>query len=341
MPPNLRAPRVAVGALGRHWWSWGLPLHARRRGYRLFHGTNYDVPLWGRTPSVLTVHDLSLFLHPETHDARRVRRARRRLPLMTRRATLIITPTEAVRREVCATLGVAETKVAVVHEAPRALFRPLDAARARDVREHLGLGGDEFLLAVGTIEPRKNLTTLVRAFESVVAERSAAASSSRPGFAPLRLVVAGARGWLTDELFALVNTSPARPFIHFAGYLPDSDLRALYSSCAAFVYPSLYEGFGLPPLEAMACGAPVLMSRIPSLAEWGGAAARLFEPTDARDLARAVLETIGDPRARLRLSEQGRAHAARFTWQRAARETLEVYDEALKRSGARAEGGGA
>ena len=338
LPPNLRAARVRVGPAGRHWWSIGLPAYARRRGFALFHGTNYDVPLWGGRPSVLTVHDLSTLLHPETHEPRRVRRARRRLPLMSRRATMIVTPTEAVRREVCATLGVEASKVAVVPEAPRAVFRPLPAAESRARLARLGVGDADFLLAVGTVEPRKNLGTLLRAFERVVAgELKVAASRSRP--AGLRLVVAGARGWLTEELFARLDAWPARGRVLFTGYVPDADLRALYSSCAAFVYPSRYEGFGLPPLEAMACGAPVLMSRIPALAEWGGAAARLFDPTDADDLARALVEVVGDEAARRRLAEAGLRHAAGFTWERAARLTLEVYDEALKRGGAGGLGG--
>src|SRR5215216_2615042 len=185
-PPNLREARVRVGALGRRWWSAGLPRYAARKGYGLFHGTNYEVPLWGGTTRVVTVHDLSLFTHPETHERRRVWRARRRLPLMTRAAAAVVTPTEAVRRELCEWLRVAPSKVFAVHEAARGCFRPMEKGEAEGVLRGLGLGGGEFLLAVGTIEPRKNLSTLVRAFEDVVRERPAS---------DLRLVVAGGRGW--------------------------------------------------------------------------------------------------------------------------------------------------
>ncbi|HKP73548.1 MAG TPA: glycosyltransferase family 1 protein [Pyrinomonadaceae bacterium] len=323
LPPNLRASRVAAGVIDRHWWTVGLPRHIRRSDIRLFHGTNYDVPLWGGCPTVLTIHDLSVYLHPATHLARRVRRARRRLPLMARAATMIITPTESVRREVCERLRVAPAKVVAVPEAPRHVFRPLAPPAALEATRRLGVG-ENFLLAVGTLEPRKNLVTLVRAFETV------ARSNAVPD--ELRLVITGKAGWLTRELFARVESSSVRGRVHFTGYVSEQDLRALYSTCAAFVYPSLYEGFGLPPLEAMACGAPVIASRIDALRETlGDESAMLFAPTDADALARSITELIGDRDAQRKLSLAGQRRAAGFTWERAARRTLEVYERALGR----------
>ena len=322
LPPNLSEARAHVGAFGRRWWSAGLPRYAARRGYDLFHGTNYDVPLWGGAARVLTVHDLSLLSHPETHERRRVWRARRRLPLMARAADAVVTPTEAVRREVCARLRVTPAKVFAVHEAARDCFRPLGRAQAEGALRELGVGG-EFLLAVGTIEPRKNLAALVRAFEGVVRERPSS---------QLRLVVAGGRGWLSGPLFESLERSPARGRVVLAGYVADEALRALYSSCLAFVYPSLYEGFGLPPLEAMSCGAAVLAGDTPAVAEVAGGAARLFDPRDAGQLTRALLELLDDAGARRALSEAGLRRAAQFSWDRTARQTLEVYAEAMKRS---------
>jgi alpha-1,3-rhamnosyl/mannosyltransferase len=323
LPPNLKEARVRVGALGRRWWSAGLPRYAARRGLRLFHGTNYEVPLWGGATRVLTVHDLSLLSHPETHERRRVWRARRRLPLMALASDAVITPTEAVRREVCARLRVSPSKVFAVHEAARDCFKPMDRGEALAALGGLGVGG-EFLLAVGTIEPRKNLATLVRAFEDVLRERP---SSS------LRLVVAGGRGWLSGPLFESIEKSPARGRVVLAGYVSDEQLRALYSACTAFVYPSLYEGFGLPPLEAMSCGAAVVAGDTPAVAEVSGGGARLFDPRDAGQLARALLELLDDEAARRALSEAGLRRAAHFSWQRTARTTLDVYAEALRRSG--------
>ena len=321
-PSNLKEARVRVGPVGRRWWSAGLPRYAARRGYGLFHGTNYEVPLWGGTARVVTVHDLSLFKHPETHEPRRVWRARRRVPLMTRAAAAVVTPTEAVRRELCEWLRVPPAKVFAVHEAARACFKPLERREAESVLRGMGVGGD-FLLAVGTIEPRKNLAALVRAFEEVLRERP---SSN------LRLVVAGGRGWLTGPLFEAIERSPCRGRVVLPGYVTDAQLRALYSACALFVYPSLYEGFGLPPLEAMSCGAAVVAGRTPAVEEVTAGAARLFDPPDHAQLTRALLELLDHEAARRALSEAGLRRAADFSWPRTARATLDVYAEALKRS---------
>jgi glycosyltransferase involved in cell wall biosynthesis len=323
LPGNLKLKRAAVGPLGRHWWSNGLPRYVRSNNIELFHGTNYDVPLWRRCATVLTVHDLSLLLYPETHRKRSVRRARRRLPLMARTADAIITPTESVRREVCEHLGSSAEKVFAIPEAARDSFRAMDFESTREVRCKLGCG-DEFLLAVGTIEPRKNLAVLVTAFEQLARPRP-----------QLRLVIAGGRGWLAGPFFEAIKRSPARDRIVVTDYLHDEELRALYASCRAFVYPSLYEGFGLPPLEAMACGAPVIASRIPALVEIAGAAASFFDPQDATNLAETILGLLEDDNARNKLSIAGQARAAEFSWEKAARATLEVYAVALKTFSAR------
>ena len=331
-PDNLKFHRVQVGPVGRHWWSTGLPRHIRNSKLQLFHGTNYDVPLWKQCATVLTIHDLSYFLHPETHEQRSVRRARRRLPVMARSADAIITPTESVRREVCTYLKVRPEKVVAIPEAARSCFRPQAFAETADLREQLGVG-DDFLLTVGTLEPRKNLSVLVSAFAEV-----ARALPLRQ----MQLVIAGGKGWLSGPLFTLIERSPVRDRILLTDYLHDDELRALYASCRAFVYPSIYEGFGLPPLEAMACGAPVITSNIPALSETTGDAARLFDPQSVGDLAKNILELLDDEAEEStarRLSIVGQRHAAEFSWERTATETLKVYEEALKRFG-RSPGGG-
>lgn len=321
LPDNLKLERVRVGLLARHWWSVGLPRYVRRRKVELFHGTNYDVPLWRQCATVLTIHDLSHLLHPETHEKRSVRRARRRLPLMARAADAIITPTESVRREVCEQLKAGPEKVFAIPEAARACFRPLAFAETEDVRRRLGIGGD-FLLTVGTLEPRKNLAVLVNAFEEVIRARPRSNT---------QLVIVGSRGWLIGPLFEAIDKSPARDRILLPDYLHDEDLRALYSSCRAFIYPSIYEGFGLPPLEAMACGAPVIASRIPALAETTGGAALLFDPGNVDELTQNILELLEDENGRRELSTAGQGRAALFSWENTARLTWSVYEEALRR----------
>jgi glycosyltransferase involved in cell wall biosynthesis len=217
-------------------------------------------------------------------------------------------------------LSVSPEKVVAVAEAPRDNFRPINAAESERTRKHLGVE-DEFLLFVGTIEPRKNLRVLLQAFDEVLR-----ATDARP-----QLVIAGKKGWLTDDLFVELKTSGLAERVLFTGYLPDEDLCALYSSCRAFVYPSLYEGFGLPPLEAMACGAPVIASRISSLVEVAGRAARLFAPDNSAELARRIITLLADEDERRHLSSLGRQRAAQFSWHQTALKTLEVYAEAMKR----------
>lgn len=319
LPANLRLRESRAGLLGKRWWTVGLPLEMRRKGYALFHGTNYDIPLWSGSPAVVTIHDLSVLLLPQMHERRIVKRARRRLPIMARRATAVITATEAGRREVCEHLKVRPERVFVTPYAPRKRFRPVPRAEAEEVTRRLGLE-DGFLLFVGTIEPRKNLVTLMRALEEI--SRS---TDLRP-----QLVVTGREGWLTDELFSYIKRSGLRERLHFTGYLSEEELAALYTACAVFIYPSLYEGFGLPPLEAMACGAPVVTSRIPSIAEVVDSAARLVEPTDSTALARSIIHLLQDKGERERLSIAGRERASQFSWEKTAEQTWNVYQQAFQ-----------
>ena len=316
--PNLHFTNAqARGLKRRYWWPVGLPLYCRRASFDLFHGTNFDLPYWTTCPRVVTIHDLSLLLFPQTHEEHLVRRARRVLPLTARKASAIITPSETVKREVCEHLGVSEDKVFAIPEAARACFYPAPSSETEPVRRRLGRE-PEFLLFVGTVEPRKNLLTLARAF-----------ARTAKTHARLQLVIAGQKGWLSDDLMSYLDESELRDRVLFTGHLSDDDLRALYSSCRVFVYPSLYEGFGLPLLEAMACGAPVVTSNVGSIVETVGDAARLISPTDADDLAQAITTLLDDARERDRLSALGIEHAKKFSWERTAAATWQVYRQAL------------
>jgi len=321
-PANLHLVRSRVSPITRHWWSIGLPRYIRRHGIELFHGTNFEVPLRKACPTVVTVHDLSMLLYPETQERKLVRRAEQRLPRMARAATMIITPTESVRTEVHEHLQLPLDRIVAVPEAARNCFQPLEPGATIETRNKLGIHG-EFLLFVGTVEPRKNIATLLRAFAEVLRVRRE----------PLQLVIAGRKGWLVDDLYDSLERSAAAANIFFTGYLSDEELCALYSSCTVFVYPSIYEGFGLPPLEAMACGAPVIASNITAIREVVGSAGRLVSPESATQLAGAIAELLESMPARSELSAAGVKRARQFSWIHTARTTRQVFAEAIDRFG--------
>ena len=314
---NLRAVHLKTSRIRGHWWAVGLPLYVTKARFDLFHGTNFEVPFWNRH-SVVTIHDLSALLHREKHRDSLARRARLRLPIVAKLARKIITPTESVKREVCEHLRVKANKVIAIPSAARQSFRPVPSEQTVETRKRLAIE-DDFLLFVGTLEPRKNLLTLLKAFDQIVRQ-----TSLRP-----QLVITGGEGWLMDETFSFIKHSGIGDRLRLTGYLGDEELRALYSSCRIFVYPSLYEGFGLPPLEAMACGAPVIAGRVAALQEVLGSAARLFDPLNVEALAGSIVELMENDEERRRLASNGPKHAAKFSWAETARRTLQVYRDVV------------
>ena len=303
------------GPLKRRWWSLGLPLYLLQNQFDLFHGTNYDVPLWSRRPTVVTIHDLSKLLIPDAHVPPLKWIGRWRPSLMAKIASKIITPSNSIKTDVCEGFGIDPEKVVVTPEAPRPVFKRREDP---EVLKRLGINRD-FILFVGTIEPRKNLRNLVTAYHRLLRSTS---------LSPM-LVIAGGKGWLMDNFPSFIKEKGLEDRVCLTGYLNDEDLCSLYSSCRVFVYPSLYEGFGLPPLEAMACGAPVITSRDPALMETVGSAARLIDPEDVDDIARAMTEMLRDEQARDHYAELGKIHVKKFSWEQTALKTLEVYRELL------------
>ena len=314
---NLRAVHLKTSRIRGHWWAVGLPLYVTKARFDLFHGTNFEVPFWNRH-SVVTSHDLSALLHREKHRDSLARRARLRLPIVAKLARKIITPTESVKREVCEHLRVKANKVIAIPSAARQSFRPVPSEQTVETRKRLAIE-DDCLLLVGTLEPRKNLLTLLKAFDQIVRQ-----TSLRP-----QLVITGGEGWLMDETFSFIKHSGIGDRLRLTGYLGDDELRALYSSCRIFVYPSLYEGFGLPPLEAMACGAPVIAGRVAALQEVLGSAARLFDPLNVEALAGSIVELMENDEERRRMASNGPKHAAKFSWAETARRTLNVYRDVV------------
>lgn len=308
-PPNLRAdPRPARG-LERRWWSAGLPLRLRRMQATLFHGTDYAVPLLGSVPAVLTIHDLSPLRFPDwlPQSARRIAR---RLPRMAARARAVVVPSERVKEEVVETLRLPPAGVFVTPLAAAPCFRP----QPRRTRV-----GSPYILFAGAIEPRKNLPGLLRAFTRL----------ARP---ELRLVLAGPQAWGWQQVMATIAALGLQWQVTVAGQVSDPELAALYAGAALFVYPSLYEGFGLPVVEAMACGVPVVTSRDTAAADVAGDAALLVDPRSEDQIAEAMRRVLDDAELAENLRRRGLARAAEFSWKRTAELTWQVYESALSRS---------
>jgi glycosyltransferase involved in cell wall biosynthesis len=283
----------------------------------IFHAPNFVLPPLRKATSILTVHDLAFLIHPECADERLAAYLGRVVPRSALRADFIVTDSESTRNDVICLLDVNADRVFVVPGGVSSAFTPADDQRVTAVRSTYDLPLP-YILAVGVIEPRKNLPRLIDAFTRF---------KVRTG-APHELVIAGGRGWLSEETYRRAAQSTFEPDIRFTGYVPDDDLRALYTGAEVFVYPSLYEGFGLPVLEAMACGAPVICSNTSSLPEVASGAAELVGPEDPDEIATALETVTSNGELRSSLRARGTARAAEYTWERAARQLLDVYAHA-------------
>ncbi len=295
-----------------------LPFNRLVPGASLFHATEHLLLPLRNVPTVLTVHDL-IFRHlPEHHKALNRWYLAAAMPLFCRRATHIIAVSEATRRDLSDAYHVPAGKVTVIPEAAADHFRVAGHDEQLRVRSAHALP-ERFMLYVGTIEPRKNLITLFEAW-----------AAARP--AGMKLVIAGKKGWLYDETFARLEQLGIAGDVLFTGYVADDDLPALYSAAEAFLFPSVYEGFGLPILEAMGCGLPVACSDASSLPEVAGDAALLLPSQDVPAWSAAITRLAGEPGLRAELRTRGLAQSARFTWRAAAETTCALYREVMARA---------
>ncbi|MFC6840827.1 glycosyltransferase family 4 protein [Xanthomonas theicola] len=289
----------------------------RGEGAALLHGCNYYLPAFDG-PSVATFHDISIYRWAECHRADRVRYMRKELALSLRRARLILTVSEFSRREIADRFDWPLARIRAVPLAASAAFRPHAAAELAAPLHALGLHHDGYGLFLGTIEPRKNLETLLRAY----AELPMALRARWP------LAVAGHPGWHSAGLHARMRRAEQAGWLRYLGYVEEARLPALVAGARLFAFPSLYEGFGLPVLEAMASGTPVLCSDAAALPEVAGAAAALFAPRDVDALAALLARGLEDAPWRAALAAAGRRRAAQFGWRRCAELTADAYRDA-------------
>jgi len=299
----------------------GLGFNRLVPGAELFHATEHLLPPLGDLPTVLTVHDMIFKRFPEHQKRLNFWYLNATMPLYCQRVGAIITVSQASKRDIVADYGLDPDKITVIYEAASPEFRPAAKGHVDQVLSRYGLPG-HFLIHVGTIEPRKNLSRLVEALRGL---RNAGLS--------IPLVVVGGRGWLYDDFFRRLESLQMGDAVLFPGFVPDDDLAVLYSAAAATVMPSVYEGFGLPILESMACGTPVLASSSASLPELGGEAARYFDPYDVAAMTGCIREVWVDADLRREMARQGLEQAAKFSWARAAAETLTVYDRLIDAKG--------
>jgi glycosyltransferase involved in cell wall biosynthesis len=281
---------------------------------------DFVAPPAARARTVVTVHDLSYLTVPQYADPGLRRYLTAAVPRSLRRAAHVVAVSEATRRDIIAHLGLPPARVTTVYNGVDPRFRPLDPTARAAARARLGLP-ERFILTVGTIEPRKNHLGLLRAFARLAADQP-----------DLALLIGGRRGWLDAPIFAEAARLGLGERVRFLGPVPDADLPALLGTAGVFAFPSWYEGFGLPPLEAMACGAPVVASNASSLPEVVGEAGLLVDPGDVPALADALARALTDAALRAELTRRGPAQAARFTWAATARRLLEVFRLALAAS---------
>ena len=307
--------------VGDLWEHFHLPRVLKENRVEVMHGPATLVPLLpAGYATVVTIHDLVAFLFPETIPRKYALYMRWLITRVVKRADRIISVSENTKQDLIQVLGVTPDKVTVVHEAAQPGFTPVrDQEMLDKVARRYGIE-DPFVYHVGNIEPRKNLVRLIRAF---LLMRS---RSKRK----VRLVITGQKGWLTGRLFKALDGKDLHEDVIFTGYVPHQDLPLLMNAAEVFVFPSLYEGFGLPALEAMRCGTPVVTSNISSLPEIVGRAAVLVDPYNEESIAEGLQSVVEDADLRKELSRKGLAQAELFSWERAARETLAVYHQAYE-----------
>ncbi len=304
--------------------AWRMGVQAWRDKVHIFHGMNYKVRGRGRYGSIVTIHDLAMDRIPQT--SRKLfgqRSSFRRSRRTALRASRVIAVSQHTATDIADLYGVPAERIKVVHNGPGGDFSPVeDRTRIDSVKSRYGIHGDNFILVSGGAEPRKNVERVIEAFGRVPDLR-----------AKFQLIILGGLERGAEALYQAIQCADLTPVVGFVGHVPAEDLQSLYSSCSLFAFVSLYEGFGMPVLEAMACGAPVICSNTSALPEVAGDAALLVDPTSMEAIANAIVKVLSSDDLREDLRRRGRIRARGFTWERAAGELLEVYAELARTTG--------
>ncbi|MBO9366559.1 MAG: glycosyltransferase family 4 protein [Roseiflexus sp.] len=299
----------------------GLELRGASRFVEVFHASDQLPFAPPGAAVVLTIHDLTTRRFPDMHVAENAALHATKERFARDRADRIIADSEATRRDIVRELNIPPEKISVVYAAADTRFRPHTPEETQTTLERYSLTHNRYILSVGTLEPRKNHVRLIEAY-AMLRARYTPAEHLPP------LIIAGGNGWKYDAILAAPEQTGVAGFVRFLGRVPDDDLPALIAGSRVFVYPSLYEGFGLPPLEALACGVPVVVSHAASLPEVVGDAGLYCDPYDPHDIARQIAALLEDNDLALRLRYASVIRARQFSWERAARETLAVYAQA-------------
>jgi len=322
--PNFqwRPTRITPRWFARLWHRLQLPLPVETftGKVRLFHATDFTLPptLPG-TKTLLTVHDLSFVRAPETSTPVLKAYLDRVVPRSARRATHVLADSQATKDDLIELYGMPPEKITVLLSGVNPEFKPVtDTNSLRAVRQRYQIPDNPYIMSIGTVQPRKNYARLITALAAL-----------GPAHEDVHLVIAGGRGWLDSPIFRAVYDQGLEDRVHFIGFARDEDLPALYSGAACLAYPSLYEGFGFPVLEAMACATPVVTSTISSMPEVAGDAALLVDPYSVEAIAEALGRLLSDSELRETLVRRGIEQAAQFTWSRTARQLREIYDGML------------
>ena len=285
----------------------------------VFFGTNYR-GLFGPFKTVITVHDMAHEYFPDAIEGKTLNYLRSELPAVAQKAHCIIAVSNATRNDIIKFLHVPAEKVRVVYLGVDEAFHPIsNHSLLKTTRRRYNLP-ESFILCVGTIQPRKNLMGLLQAYARLCQDENFHHD----------IVLAGGVGWNNVGLKEHIDSLGISSRVHFTGYLPDADLPLIYNLCDIFVFPSIYEGFGLPVLEAMASGVPVMTSKTSSLPEVAGDAALLVDPASIEEMAAGMMRLLTDQDLRTRCRERGIARAKLFTWERCTRETMQVLREAVE-----------